>query len=860
MIRIGVPTLLCLAACTLVPSAARATSDTFTGAADAVFTTPGNWVGGGSPVSDSTHDLVFNPAALPDGSYSLDLNTSFSANSLSIAGTSSRFTLRSSNGSTLILGSGGLSTPYSASARTITLSSLLQLSANQTWVIGENTEVKTSGLGGTGTLSKGGLGTLTLAGVSSKTGGILVQSGTLALTNSTGQGSGDLTLQSGATLATAADNISLSNALFLQDGARLANQLAATQDAGLTLNGTLTLLSGSTLVQLGDRLVTTLYGSLDAPAASSLSFTGKGSVVFSGAVSSNLGSLGFSGGSKALFVTENALPSSLSLHADAGSTVAVQGNGSNNNALLTAVLARITSPSTYAGQLNLESSGATQGYSGNLNLSGFSSTSFRLGTATTATLTANAVITPTPTGFRFGGGGGTLNIAAPLHGATDLWFGSDDGTASSLFLRGSNSFTGNIHVSNGLLYLDAPAALPAASSIVLGSSGYASFTPNWSTSPSFANFLGRVSKSGNASTAVVGFDASTPSTGTVSTGGLIDLSGFANPVYLGSSTANAVLLSSATIKAPSDGILRLAALRGSTLEVRSNLTTANGVSSVLLGHADSVLTGTPGTYVLSGNNNYTGGTRVGGGTLEVASSSLTPLGSGALTLSGATLRLGNANSTVRLIDLNNAVVFEGSGNRITGSGILNTGGTFTVANGNWLAPGYSSPSSNGTSLVRALGFRNGLGFGQGGGLEVMVSNPAGSVGVDYSTVGSFGSLNFSSTTLTPFTFKLVSYSLDGRAGTLQGLNAGTTYSLVLAVASGGITGFDASTLALDTSSFLTGSYSISNYSFSLQDFGNGGNQLILSFTPIPEPETWALMLLGSASLALPLLRRLRRRR
>jgi len=859
MIRIGVPTLLCLAACTLIPSAARAASDTFTGAADAVFTSPANWSGGSTPVSDGTHDLVFNPAALPDGSYALDLDIPFSANSLSITGSGSRFTLLSSNGSTLILGSGGLSTPYSASARAITLSSLLRLNADQTWIIGENTEVKTSGLSGSGNLSKGGLGTLTLSGNSTKTGSILVQSGTLALADSTGQGSGGITLQSGATLSASANTVSLSNALFLQDGTRLANQLAATQDSKLNLNGSLTLLSSNTLIQLGDRLVTTLNGSLDAPTASSLSFSGKGSVVFNGAVSANLNSLGLSGGSKSLFLTESALPSTLSLHADAGSTVAIQGNGSNNNALLTAVLARITSPSTYAGQLNLESSGATQSYTGTLNLSGFSSSSFRLGTATSATLTANTVITPTPTGYRFGGGGGTLNIAASLQGATDLWFGSDDGTASTLFLRGNNSFTGNVHVSNGLLYLDAPTALPMASSIFLGTSGYASFTPSWSTSPTFTNFLGHVSKVDNASTGVVGFDASNPSTGSVSAGGLIDLSGFANPIYLGSTTADAILLSSATLKAPSDGILRLAALRGSTLEVRSTLTTANGVSSVLLGHPDAVLTGTPGTYVLSGNNNYTGGTRLGGGTLEVASSSLTPLGSGTLTLSGSTLRMGNANSTVRLTDLNNAIVLVGSGNRITGSGVLNTGGTFTVSNGNWLAPGYSGPSSNGTSLVRALGFRNALGFGQGGGMEVIVSNPGGSTGVDYSTVGSFGTINFSSTALNPFTFKLVSYSLSGNAGTLETLSAGTSYSLVLAIASQGFTGFDASTLAVDSSAFLANGYSISNYNFSLRTVSGVGQELILSFTPIPEPETWALMLLGSASLALPLLRRLRRR-
>jgi autotransporter-associated beta strand protein len=733
-----------------------------------VFSKSANWSSGVTPVSDGSYDLLFAPAALPDGNYSLNLDQSFSAKSLSIGGSASSFTLYSANGSALTLGSG-------------------------------------------------------------------------------------------ATLATSVGSVSISNTVFLQNGASLVNQLSSTQAASLAFNGSLSLLGGATLINLGDRLTTTLNGNLDAASPSSLSFAGTGRVVFNGSVGSSLTSLEFSGGSKALFLTESALPSSLSLSAGAGSTIAVRGNGTNNNSLLATVLARITSPSSYAGQLNLESSGSTQSYSGTLDFSAFSSPSFRLGTETSATIAAGSVLTATPTGYRFGGGGGTLYVATRLTGANDIWLGADDGTAPSLFLQSSNSFTGNVHVSNALLYLDAFNALPGNSTVFLGSSGYVSFTPAWNTSSSLGNLISRVSKTNNASTAVIGFDASTPSTGTVTTSGTLDLSGFANPIWLGSTTSDAIIASSTTLKAPVDGILRLAALRGATLEVRNNLVSSNGVSSLLLGHPDTVLTGTPGTYILSGSNNYTGGTRVNNGTLELASSSATPAGSGTITLSGATLRLGNANSAVRASDLSNAVVLEGSGNRITGSGVINTGSTFTVSNGNWLAPGYSGPSTNGTALVRALGFRQALSFGQGGGLEVIVSNPGGTAGVDYSLTGSFDTLSFNSTQLNPFTFKLVSYSLSGNAGTLQSLSIGTTYNLVLAMASHGITGFDASAVALDTSAFLTGSYSISNYSFSVKTVG-GADQLILSFTPIPEPETWALMALGSASLAIPLLRRLRRRR
>jgi len=42
-----------------------------------------------------------------------------------------------------------------------------------------------------------------------------------------------------------------------------------------------------------------------------------------------------------------------------------------------------------------------------------------------------------------------------------------------------------------------------------------------------------------------------------------------------------------------------------------------------------------------------------------------------------------------------------------------------------------------------------------------------------------------------------------------------------------------------------------DWSFSLT---NGGNDIVLNFTPVPEPETWALMLGGSAAVFIPWIR------
>lgn len=82
-------------------------------------------------------------------------------------------------------------------------------------------------------------------------------------------------------------------------------------------------------------------------------------------------------------------------------------------------------------------------------------------------------------------------------------------------------------------------------------------------------------------------------------------------------------------------------------------------------------------------------------------------------------------------------------------------------------------------------------------------------------------------------------------------NSGVAYTWKLATAAGGITGFDPSRFTLDTSDF-TNSLGIGSFFVS-----QSGNDLLLNFTPVPEPSTYALMFLGLGAVALAVRRRRR---
>jgi autotransporter-associated beta strand protein len=188
-----------------------------------------------------------------------------------------------------------------------------------------------------------------------------------------------------------------------------------------------------------------------------------------------------------------------------------------------------------------------------------------------------------------------------------------------------------------------------------------------------------------------------------------------------------------------------------------------------------------GTQILSGNNTYTAATTVGAGTLLVNGS--LAAGSAVTVNAGATL-----------------------------------GGTGTVA-GSVAVSGTIAP---GSSSVSAL--NTGAETWNGGGsylCNVVSTNSAGS-----DLLNITGTLTVAASAGSPFTVKLASLTAANQPGWLAGFDPSRNYSWTIATASGGVSGFSAANVLLNTSGFsnvLTGTFTLTNL----------GNNLTLTYTGVP---------------------------
>jgi len=109
-----------------------------------------------------------------------------------------------------------------------------------------------------------------------------------------------------------------------------------------------------------------------------------------------------------------------------------------------------------------------------------------------------------------------------------------------------------------------------------------------------------------------------------------------------------------------------------------------------------------------------------------------------------------------------------------------------------------------------------------------------------------GTLTITSTSGAPFALVVFSPSNS------QPFDNTHSYSWTIASASGGITGFDPGAFTIDLSGFPN---DLGGGGFFLTQ---GGNDLALNFSSVPEPSTYALMALGLGVVAIGLRRKTRR--
>ena len=254
-----------------------------------------------------------------------------------------------------------------------------------------------------------------------------------------------------------------------------------------------------------------------------------------------------------------------------------------------------------------------------------------------------------------------------------------------------------------------------------------------------------------------------------------------------------------------------------TLTLGGTNTGANTFSKVIANNgtgATSLTKAGAGTWVLGGANTYTGATNVNAGTLLIAT--------------GGSL---NASSAVAV----------NSGGTLGGTGNVN--GTVTVSVGGILSPGNSPGLQNMGSLVLT----------DGGNYNWQILDATGVAGVGFDTINLSGSLNLAGLTgVTDYNINLWSLSsigpdVNGNATNFNNLN-NQSWSLV--TTGNIITGFDASefTINVGANAGAAGfSNALAGGVFSMGLSGDS-TDLLLNYTAIPEPSTYAMLGLGLGAL------------
>ena len=518
-----------------------------------------------------------------------------------------------------------------------------------------------------------------------------------------------------------------------------------------------------------------------------------GNLTYSGATAINGGTVTIAG--------NGALPNTTSI--TIGPTATLDLSGTNNNQLPTPSSGTLA----VSGVLAVTNSLTSTLYAGTIVLSGGTLTSSAgNGTYGSYWMNNSGTITASGTGntisaVNFGiNAGQTLTLNTPLAGdtltASSQFFGYNNSATAALaksgsgmlILTGSSTLAGPTTINGGTLQLANPNALPDSTVSVNAANGlvFALGTT--------AITIGGLAGSGSFPLADVGGNpvtlstggngASTTYSGSMSGGGGLIKTGtgglalFGGNSYAGPTTVSAGTLQLANLNALPNSTVTVNAANGLAFAPGTTATTIGGLagnggfalasaggspvilslggnggattySGIMSGGGGLVMTGT-GTFALTANNTYTGGTTVNGGTLALGAGANNGAGiiQGPLTInSGAVVAnaMGNWNfgwvsgECVSSIAINGGVMNLNSTNAgMSASSVLLTGGTlsgslFQWYNGITSTPTLATGAASTTSVVSTpLQFRLGttgyltLNVAAGnppGGTDLLVSGP-----------------------------------------------------------------------------------------------------------------------------------------
>jgi hypothetical protein len=450
--------------------------------------------------------------------------------------------------------------------------------------------------------------------------------------------------------------------------------------------------------------------------------------------------------------------------------------------------------------------------------------------------------------------GGTVGSGA-------LAFSSNGGTLSGVTLSGnfSSASSANFDVDTNTTFTGGTTSFGGSSYIYLGGTGNAlTLTP---------------SATWNGDVALYGMGTSSQS---ISLQGIINETGF--EYFYGNSYGLSILNSGSLNEAAGGTLILGYYVNDSFTNASSGSVMANGGTIYL-------------DYNLSTDTNLSGNTLTGGTWGATNGGLLQFMGTGnQIVTNQATLILDGASSQIRTnfggssqtlestLATNNGTLEVLSGRNFAATNPITNNGTILLGGGTFSAPtlvnvgastlagnGTYAPASGGvtfgsgatvspgatsaTQYVNSLNFTGPLTFGPAGTYVFDFYNGASPIaGVDNDTINVSGNFTLTATPSNPFTIDVESINVGSGlpGGANINLSQSTQWTILTATS---ISGFNASSFVIDTSGFAN----LPNYTgFSIAE---SGNSLVLDFTPVPEPSTWALMGMGLAALTSGALRR-----